>query len=604
MKIVFKIFAVIVLFLGISTIATAQNSIGEIIQGGEVHGNFQVDGQYYPDDNALGINDSVLNHKRFGLNGFGQFTYTNRNFTAGIRFETYLQPMVGFDAKYEGTGVPYWFASYQLSKFKVTVGHFYEQFGSGLILRSYEEWTLGYDNNIYGINVAFNPYKGVILKGLVGTQRYFWEPYENQNRGTVRGLDGDFMLNEIVDGLQESKARLTLGGSFVSKYENVPDLVLGSTSTTDTIFGDLPTDTLGTEVTTTTYNYNLPYNVSSWAARMNFDYGGFNFYSEYAQKGNDPSAMNRYIYKKGQALYSTMSYSQKGLGLFFGYKWIDNMSYKSKITELGTPPMLDINYLPATTPLHGYSLQNMYPYATQPLGEVGFQGQVVYTIPKKSAVGGKYGTTITVNYSRAQSIQKDSLPSGDRNPLGGCSGTDGYTTSIFSMGDLLYYQDLTISVERKLSKKIKVKGFYTNQTYNLHVIEDNIYDDHEMVYASIGVLDLTYKFSRKNSLRLELQGLWVNEKKGITDDGDWFAAMLEFNASPHWFVAVGDEYNYGNPFEEKQIHYFNIGFGYTDASNRISLRYGRTKEGLLCVGGVCRAVPQSSGLTLTITSSF
>jgi hypothetical protein len=113
------------------------------------------------------------------------------------------------------------------------------------------------------------------------------------------------------------------------------------------------------------------------------------------------------------------------------------------------------------------------------------------------------------------------------------------------------------------------------------------------------VLDVTYKFDSRNSLRAELQGLFTKE-----DDGDWLALMLEYNVSPTWFFSIQDEFNYGNPVDDKQVHYYNVSFGYTQKSNRFSLRYGRQREGLLCVGGVCRYVPASTGLTLTITSSF
>ena len=65
-----------------------------------------------------------------------------------------------------------------------------------------------------------------------------------------------------------------------------------------------------------------------------------------------------------------------------------------------------------------------------------------------------------------------------------------------------------------------------------------------------------------------------------------------------------DEYNYGNPVSDKQIHYYNLSMGYSQGTNRISVRYGRQREGLLCVGGVCRYVPASTGLTITLTSSF
>lgn len=576
--------SLIAVFLLISGASWSQN----FLEGGRVNGNVQLDAQYYSEDNKLGITDSTLDYRKFGMNAFGNVNYTNGDFSAGMRFETYLNPMLGFDDRYEGVGVPYWFAKYKVGTLEMTAGHFYEQFGSGLILRGWEEWTLGYDNNFYGFNAHFAPMKGVMLKGLVGTQRYFWEPYEAGNRGIVRGVDADFYLNDMFGSMAESRTKVSLGGSFVSKYEKVPSV----TFTQDSVYY---VDSIKW-TQQTTYDMNLPNNVGSWALRANISRGGFNFYGEYAEKGADPNATNDYIFKKGQALYSTLSYSTKGLGIFLSTKWIDNMSYKSKLTESGNPAMLDINYLPAITKEHTYSLATIYPYATQPNGEFGVQGQVIYTIPKKSKLGGKYGTTLTFNYSLAKSIEKDTITS---DITGGMAGTDGYETSFFSIGDLTFYQDINFMIERKFNKKVKAKAAYYKQTYNKHVIEDNIYDDHNMVDANIAVLDLTYKFDRRNSLRTEIQGLWTKE-----DDGDWLAILLEYNVSPKWFFSVQDEFNYGNPDSDMQVHYYNVSFGFTQKSNRISLRYGRQREGLLCVGGVCRYVPASTGLTLTLTSSF
>ena len=65
-----------------------------------------------------------------------------------------------------------------------------------------------------------------------------------------------------------------------------------------------------------------------------------------------------------------------------------------------------------------------------------------------------------------------------------------------------------------------------------------------------------------------------------------------------------DQYNYGNSVEKNQIHYPYGTFGYINGGNRVSLGFGRQKAGLFCVGGVCRVVPASNGLTITVTSSF
>ncbi len=561
MKNLYEPLKVLLLLVLIPVFSQAQ----DILSGGKVTGNLQVDAQYYSTDSKLGITDTTLNFKKFGMNGFANILYSNGDFNAGLRFEGYLNPMLGFDPRYEGVGIPYWFASYKLGTLEMTAGHFYEQFGSGLVLRSWEEWTLGYDNNIYGFDARFEPVNGIMLKGVVGVQRYFWEPYERDSRGIIKGIDGDFSLNDMITSLTDSKLKVTLGGSFVSKYEN-PPVKSFSRDSAYSIYDTIFSDTINW-VQRTTYEYNLPHNVGSWAGRVNLAYKGFNLYTEYAQKSNDPNEGNNYINKKGQAVYSTISYSTKGLGILLATKWIDNMGFKSKLTESGNPPMLDINYLPAISKEHLYSFASMYPYATQKNGEFGIQGQLNYNIPKKSRLGGKYGTDISLNYTTANEIKKTQVA--DNIPIDS-TGTEGYSSTLFSKGNLVYYKDFNILISHKFSGKVKAQVSYLNQVYNLHVIEDNVYDDQNIVYANIGVLDLTYKFTAKNSLRMETQGLWTKQ-----DDGNWVALLFEYNVSPSWFFSVQDEYNYGNPEDAMQVHYYNVSFGYTQKTNRISLRYGQ-----------------------------
>lgn len=555
------------IFCGASSVF-AQN----FLSGGQVHGNFQTDMQYYTNDDVLGINDSTLNGKRIGLNGFLDLNYTNQNFTAGLRYEAYLSPMLGFEPNAEGQGIPYYFAQYKNDFVDVTVGNFYEQFGNGLIFRTYQEWNLGYDNSMNGIRVKLHPFNGVSLKGVIGTQRYYWEPYEDGNRGIVRGLDGEFYLNDMFKGLADKQTQIIVGASMVSKYEKMTSK---TTVINDTIF-----------------EYNLPENVAAFAGRVNISHRGLNFITEYSYKMNNPSQYNKFIYKPGQALFSTLSYSQKGLGIILAAKRVDNMSYKSKMTEAENT--LDINFVPPLTKMHHYSLSTMYPYATQLNGEYAFEGDVVYTVPKKSKIGGKYGINVALNYSVVYDIDKQPI---DGYPIGQ-TGTLGYTSDFFTLGGNKFFQDINIKITKKFNKNWKGIFTYLNQVYDKDVIEGHV-DEYGKIYADIIVADVIYKVTPRQSLRTEFQALFTEQ-----DKGNWASLTLEYNIAPKYFVSVMDEYNYGNTIEDDQLHYFNIAAGYIKDATRIAVSYGRQREGLLCVGGVCRQVPASTGLTVTVTSSF
>lgn len=538
-----------------SSTAFSQN-VDQILSRGEVHGSFQLDMQYYQEDSSIGaqaVPEDVL------MNAFANINYTNGNFSAGFRYESYLNTMLGFPSGYKGNGIGYKYASYVNDDMTVTVGNYYEQFGNGLIFRSYEARGLGYDNAMEGIRIKYKLAEGLHVKGIIGKQRFYFETGE----GVVRGFDGELMLNDFIGGkFAESKTKLTIGGSFVSKYQ-----------------ADLSNQ------------YNLPENVGASAGRFTLQRGKIRLSGEYAHKINDPSADNGFIYKDGEAFYAETGYSTKGFGLTLSAKGVDNMSFRSDRNAALTD--LQINYLPALTRQHSYNLlATLYPYATQPNGEIAFQGEMIYKLKKKSLLGGKYGTSILLNYSTVYNIDSTALPATDTTLMG-------YESNLFAIGDEKYYEELNIEITKKFNKKLKGIFTYSNLVFNQAVIQGKPSQDYPTVYANIGVIDLTYKLNKKHAIRTEVQGLFTKQ-----DHQDWATVLIEYTYSPHWFLAVMDQYNYGNKYKEDRIHYYFASAGYIKGTNRIQLGYGKQRAGIFCVGGVCRNVPAASGLTLSITSSF
>jgi hypothetical protein len=80
----------------------------------------------------------------------------------------------------------------------VTAGSFYEQFGSGFILRAYEERSLGIDNHLFGGKVVYRPYKGIQLKALTGKQRRYW----SRNDSWISGGDVELNIDEWSKRMQ------------------------------------------------------------------------------------------------------------------------------------------------------------------------------------------------------------------------------------------------------------------------------------------------------------------------------------------------------------------------------------------------------------------
>lgn len=562
----------LVLFMAVGT-ANAQG-----VLGGKVTGSFQMDMQVSREDTLIGSQKVA---EKFLSNAFANILYTNGDFSAGVRFESYLNPILGFDSQYKGAGFANRFVSYKKDFLEITVGNYYEQFGNGLIFRSYEERNLGLDNAMDGAKIVAKPFNGITLKGVIGKQRYYWEDVWKTDNGLIRGGDLEISLNELIPSLANAATRLSFGGSFVSVYEKAAS--------------DYVT------IADTLYQRQIPENIGAGAVRLNLSHdfsnsqgSSLNIGAEYARKGQDPNAINNYIYRNGEALYLTAGYTQKGLGVSLAAKRIDNMSFKSRRNEVGN--MLSVNYLPAITRQHAYSLMAMYPYATQVNGEMGIQADVMYKIKKGTALGGKYGTDVKLNYSRINSIDKQPIdPSQTIKAT-----TMGYTSDFFKVGKDLYFEEINFELGKKFSSDLKTSFMYSYQTFN------PIASGHEgepFVYAHIFALDGTYKVAKTSSLRLELQLLLTEQNYGEWATGDWIQGTLEYNLSGRWFAAVTDQWNYGNANGDK-THYYNVAVGCTFNTTRVQLSYGKQRKGIMCIGGVCREVPASNGLFATITSSF
>ena len=544
------LFLLIILFVCANKYSYSQSL--KDLGGGEIHGNFDINSQYYQKDEA--INAEVPAEKML-MNAYSNINYTNGNFNTGIRYETYLNTLSGVDKRYDGSGIAYRYANYKIHGLDITVGNYYEQFGNGLVFRSYDNKSLGYDNAMDGVRLKYSPTKGMNLKALIGKQRYYFELGE----GIVRGIDGEFVLNELLDSLENSPFQVILGASFVSKYQ---------------------------EDNNTTYI--LPENVGAYAGRFSLIHSAngkqISFGGEYAEKINDPNFTNGFIYKKGHTFLINTSYSQKGLGMFFSAKRVDNMDFRSDRNKTNLD--LLINNLPAITKNHTYSLLAMYPYATQTNGEIGFNAEITYNIPRNTLFGGKYGTNISLNYSQVNGLDKTAVDTFEI----GQSGTDGYNSDFFVLGNEVYFKDFNIEIHKKINKKNKFSFVYQNLVYNNKVIREK----KGVIYANVFTLDFTHKFKSRHTFRTEIQGLFTEQ-----DHKDWALVLLEYNRKNLFFI-LQDQYNYGDTEE----HYYLVGAGYNYKANRFEIRYGKQKEGVSCAGGVCRVVPASYGLTFMVTSSF
>jgi hypothetical protein len=532
---------------------------------GILRGNFQFLAQQYSADTLI---NATVPASKAAMNGFGNFNYTYGKVTAGWRIETYQNAIQGYSAKnrYKGTGIGNRYVTYADSTLEITIGNFYEQFGNGMTLRTYWEPNLGIDNALDGARIIFRPVHGVTLKGIWGKQRLDFDSQIIHADGIARGFDAEIWANELIKNLADAKTRVMVGGSFVSRYQPGGNRFVDS------------------------FIFVIPDNVAMYSGRMQVQRGNWMMMGEYARKINDPSADNGYIYRKGQGIFFNSSYSKKGFGVNVMAKSIDNLSFRGdRNLKLFDVPL---NYTPAITKQHTYNLAStLYPYATPLTGEASFMLEVYYTIPKGTKLGGKYGTQISASYAAANCL--DTAQYTGINAL-----TEGYKVNSLGFGKTKYVRDFNIEFKRKISKEFNVGYTFYYMEFNTKVTP--VTNDFKgIVYANISVLEMGYKITKKDYIRVELQQLQTKQ-----DKGDWQTVVAEYTHSPHWTIGVVNQYNKGNPVEAKRIDYLFGTVGYINGPHRITVGYGKRREGVFCIGGVCRAVPATNGFEIILTSSF
>ncbi|MGB0838445.1 MAG: DUF6029 family protein, partial [Flavobacteriaceae bacterium] len=246
-----------------------------------------------------------------------------------------------------------------------------------------------------------------------------------------------------------------------------------------------------------------------------------------------------------------------------------------------------VNYVPGLTKQQDYGLMNIYVYQAQPnliieqgkSGEIGAQFDMYYKFNKDSFLG-KYRTKLALNYSNWSQLEA-TYDVADNS----------YESETFGRGDLLY-QDFNFEVRNRWSKSWSSIVSFMNQYYNKGELEGG----EAQINDQVLVMEATKKMAKRRSIKFDLQHLWTQD-----DLKNWVGFSAEYYMNGNWSVFARDLYNYG---DEDQNHYFNTGVTYNKKATRLMASYGRQRGGLLCIGGVCRYVPENYGVSIGLTTSF
>jgi hypothetical protein len=539
---------------------TAQNVTED---KGQFSGNFQSNFQAYVKDSAIGANTTQYEKELSSADAWLFLNYKYRGFNFSLRYDVFNNtPLFDPFRAYTQSGVGYWQVSKDIEKFNITVGNFYDQFGSGIVFRAFEDRNIGIDYSIMGARVVYNPTENTRIKAFTGQQKFLFD----RRIPVIKGVNLEHRIN-----VSESFTA-DLGASFVNRTIDQ--------STMNTIASTINSYAIEDR-------FNPKYNVFAYNGYTTLSFKNYRLYLEYTKK--TPEALmgldQRMFKASGDVYYTSLSYSTKGVGVSAQYRRINNFQFRTSPLETSPLPSYGalINYLPALTRQNTYRLLARYNAVMQELGENAVQLEMTFKPNKKWQINLNAAATTTltgIDFNRGIDLLKWDT-----------------TTRLF--------REFYIDVVHKVNNNLKIMGGVQIIGYNQTTFE--LKADAPFVQAFTPFGEITYKLTPQRSLRIEGQYLMTKQ-----DLGNLANLLVEFNVAPDWSFSISDMVNIkhgalnkpivGEKF--KLVHYYNFFVSYTHKTTRLTAAWLKQVAGVNCTGGVCRVEPAFSGARLTLSTNF
>lgn len=528
---------------------------GQKESAGRISGALASNVNFFMKDSAIhAAGTPQYEYQLYSADSWLNVNFNKGDFAAGIRMDAYnnsylFNPSGG---SYTAIGIGNWFVSQQIKKLNIKGGYIYDQIGSGIIYRAYEERPLAIDNSLLGVRASYELSPDWRIKAFTGRQKVQFDTYKELLKGL--NIEGFIAPKDSAKMGKWSLApgfgvvAKTLDNETVEKVNNILKYYTGADSIRS-------------------YKHN------SYAMSLynTLSAGPISWYVEGAYKtpevmfapleyNSENGEYGKYIKSAGTVIYTSLGFSKHKLGITLEGKRTENFAFKTDPTLLLNRGF--INYIPALSRINTFRLTSRYNPATQFMGELAGQVDIRY--------GFSDHFSILANYSHINDLNS--------NPL---------------------YREIYLESTLKLSSKNQFIFGVQRQEYNQEIYEGKV--NVPIVKTITPFAEYLHKFDRKKSLRSELSAMFTEQ-----DYGSWLFALVEYSMAPHWTFTVTDMYNFKhNPEKTKKgYNYPSALIFYTHGPNRFSLGYVKQVEGIVCTGGICRYEPAFSGVKATINTTF
>jgi len=529
---------------------------------GVFSGNLQSNFSVFLKDSLIGATETASPQYGKQISSAETWLFLNydiKGFHFAARYDLFNNSnLLNPSGAFTGQGLGYWQIKKNVGDLEITVGSFYDQFGSGAAFRAFENRLIGIDYAMEGVRLKYNLKNDLTVKAFTGKQKG-----SQQNRFETSP--------QIIKGINAEKSLRSADGNILNLGVSAVNRTLDESTMTDIVtqINGLPLEE----------RFYPKYNVYVLNGYFNASYKDFGFNGEYNYKTEEAIknvAGNSLLSRDGSLFTGGISYSKRklgkkkqgGIGVNVQYRRIEN--FPLTVSPYVNLPLLQgiMTYQPSMSRQASYRMLARYQAPAQFSGEQAFQAEVMYSLSK--------ATNVTLNISEIVDLNGKEL-----------------------------FNEKFVQVEHKFNRKWKGKIGLQMITYNQAIYEGKDPKKAKNVETFTPFGEVSYKINRRNSIRLESQMLNTQQ-----DLGSFYHGILEWTSSPKFTVAVSDMIN-TNPVRivnttlaDQVLHYPSVFVKYNVKTTSFTAAYIKQVEGVVCTGGICRLEPAFSGIRFTLTTQF
>jgi len=182
---------------------------------GQFTGNLFLNYQKYIRDDSIGANTKVYKENSASLDAWLFMNYRIKGFEFTLRYDGFFNsPLLNPQGSNTFHGIGYWQAHKKVDKLDITLGSFYDQLGSGILFRAYEQRQIGIDYAIQGARLQYDFLPNLRVKAFVGNQKGYLENRFGYSPQVIAGSNADYTLDLGKNG---NSGTLNMGASFMNR---------------------------------------------------------------------------------------------------------------------------------------------------------------------------------------------------------------------------------------------------------------------------------------------------------------------------------------------------------------------------------------------------